>query len=311
MLIFEILNRYFMKNINLGHLLAVCSLAVAVNRLQGQSKEYLQTINWFSANNIEINNPTPPKGFKKFLDCDSHVVYKKVIGDTILFYKFAFSMATKFEEVIKIHKRPYFNTTVFPQMVLETGAVIVTRMVPNIFLIRNDSLYLLDNSERKLFNATKMIDDFQSKAKENIDSLLVALNEFVGDAALQWQDTQELDNLKGTESIWSGEHPDYFKVVFHKKMFLQSNTIVFQRKPIEFEGKKASAEERVDLLREWKQQGKQCYYIRVYGDFGGTIINDLIFASDGTFLDLENCQANKASIFNSIEAFKPPGQKNK
>lgn len=300
-----------MKNINLGYLLALFSLAASVNRLEAQSKEYIETINWFLANNIEINNPTPPKGFKKFLDCDSHVVYKKVTGDTIVFHRFASSMATNLEHVIKIHKRPYFNITVFPQKVLETGAVIITRMAPIIFLIRNDSLYMLEKRERYFFKAMKTIDDLESKVKENLDSLAVAFDEYIEDAALLL-DTEELNNFKGTEGIWSGEHPDYFKVIFHKKMFLQSNTAVFQRKPIEFEGKKSSVEERVYLLKEWKQQGKQCYYIRVfgYGHVGAEIINDLFFASDGTFLDLENCQVNKAFIFDSIEAFKPPGQKN-
>jgi hypothetical protein len=275
--------------------------------VQAQSNRYLQVIHWMDSNHISLNQPAPPAGFQQFRDCDSNVVYKRVSGDTITFYTIKESMPMPFEVLTRVYQRPYFNVIVYPQKIQEDGSVVMARLAPKTLLLRHDSLYLLDYTEKRAFNMIKWFRDMESLYNANTDSLRNDLFGFVQRTTNLQQDTMDMENLKEGTQLWSGDHPPYFKVVFHKYLFQQSGSRVFKRKPIVIEGREGIPEDEVEWIQHWEQGGKQCYLIRVKADRYMDNQNDygeFLFTADGTFLEWENCQVNKKAILTSAQLIK-------
>lgn len=284
-----------MKRINLYYLLITISSTYAISSVHAQSADYFQTTNWLLSNHIFINDPTPPAGFEKIRDCDSNIIYKKIAGDTITFYSLATIMFTSFEDMVKLQKRPYFNATVYPQKIEDDGSVLLARLSAKMFLLRHDSVFLLDNTVSKIASIFQMLDNLENLFAKNIDSLSTDVFGFTGSAAFRAQDAIDLDNLNRARSMNTGIHPPYFKLIYHNNMFQRSNSIILKRRPIVFEGKKAAIEEKVDLIKTWDQKEKKVYLIRFnqdpkLGNFSD--VNDFTFITDGTFLNLENCQVD-------------------
>lgn len=223
---------------------------------------YEKTMNWVQQNNIELNNPKPPAGFIRSFSCDSSAVYKKRIGDTIIFYNWTHTIAETLPEFIEIYKRPEYNITKYPKKVQKNGTIIVVTLRADTFIYRNDSLYLLD--EDRDYFVTQFIENMELLQKKQIDSVTFE------------------NRMKEAKLIDERDYPPKFKLIFHKKLFKKSNSILL-KKDVNFK------EERVELVRKWKQNGKRCYEINLHQDRDGRYI----FNSDMIFLDWENCQIKK------------------
>ncbi|MBE7172203.1 MAG: WG repeat-containing protein [Williamsia sp.] len=283
----------------------------------------MKTANWLATNSIALNDPLPPNGFQKFRDCDSGFIYKKRSGDTIFFYLRKIAEPTKPEKLAQMQKRVYFNRTVYPQKIQEDGSILLTRMEPETFLLRHDSLYLLDNTELENSNLTHLFNQVSNSFTSDPETAAANLFQLAQNNAETYQDSLEMQNFTGPGSTWLARHPPYFKLLFHKDLFTRSRSVVLQRKPFVYtpadipalDGKPrrpvrsgAPSEERVDLVKAWKQNGKDCYLIRFYSHSIRGLnalfaqYRDFIFMADGTFLQRENCQLSEKAVLASLQS---------
>src|SRR3954469_24923001 len=99
-------------NLQLRSFLSLFVLCLFQYFVCGQSTAYHQAISWLKENKIRLNSPTPPDGFHKYIDCDSNVVYKKLTGDTIIFYTGTPTPSPlPFEYFKRFRSEPFFNIT--------------------------------------------------------------------------------------------------------------------------------------------------------------------------------------------------------
>lgn len=279
----------------------ICTAATAAF---GQPEEYLRTMNWLRANNIEVNRPVTPSGYLRFWDCDSNVVYKKKAGDTIIFYTRSFESPASVDFLEQIKSRPYFNVTVYPRKVDKSGLLTVTHLAPLVFLLRSDSLWMADGTEKGLFQTEEMMDSMERYMAASMDSLRADLFGFAMNNAQRWIDAGEMEGLKAVERLWSGSHPSGFKVIFHKKLFVSAGSVLLKRKPISYRGREIIPEDKITLARQWAQGEEQYYLIAAETDRRFTNPNklNLLFTLNGNFPDFENCQLNKEALLASVKS---------
>lgn len=287
-----------MNYFSIRKLLNVLALITCSITVQAQSKEYSEIMNWLADNHIEINNPTPPPGFQKFRDCNSNVVYKQRSGDTITFYTSGETNAVVLEQLAKLQKKPFFNITFYPFKVQE-NTIFISYMKPQSFLLRNDSLYVLDNSVADIFQIEELLTSMETYLAEKVDSLQDDLYGIIEKGAAKWKDSIQAANTSGLKKTINPKYPILYNLVFHKNMFQKSNSIILERQPFAYQGKLITMEERVDLVKEWKQNDRIYYLVRIYGEAGN---RDLVFNTQGEFPEWENCQANKAEVLASIDS---------
>ena len=233
-------------------LLLICFTSTAQNKETDELRAFLKN------NNIELGNPTPLSGYKVFRDCNNGAVYKRVNGDTIIMYNSASSIAENIDRFKITAKSKDFNTLVYPIYFQDNATVVVQHMKKQVFLFRNDTLYLFDSyNEKKSQDQMKLIFAVSSKkiTESEFDSKMKALEMQIYDTA------------------------PAFKMIYFKGIFKNGDTYRFSKK-------QNYLEESVHLDDKWMQNNKECFKINLKTHTNGRYM----FSEDMVFLSYENCQ---------------------
>ena len=212
---------------------------------------------WIAKNNIIFNSPNCPSGFEHFINCNTIHAYRRIIGDTIIIYSRGGSIAEDISALTQSIKVKRFNVFRYPSYSQNNGTIVVQEMRKWTFLLRNDTLYLLDDyDEKKSEEAIKIMDAF-----------------FKG----------KINESEFKKQIEDNEGKDYgfkpmFKMIFFKGIFDNTSRCQFD-KNLNFR------KETVSLVKSWKKNGKQFFEINLDTWTAGIYI----ISEDFDFINTEIC----------------------
>jgi len=223
--------QFFMKIRLLILFLVTANFLYAQNSLKVDS-----AIDFIKEKGIKLNTVTPPTGFKVYYNCDSLLFMKGFFGDTIKIWTSAMDSYQDLEEFKDIIKNGRFGKTQFVKSIDNEGRIYVSSYHQTEFIYRNDSLFEIGNSNPTSSEPlTKLFSDFFS---QKID-----------------KETYEtrLDSLREIEERQAVYTP---KLIFTRKMFQKSKKIKLPKK-FNFQ------QDTIELERQWVENGKTCYLVRI------------------------------------------------
>lgn len=195
------------------------------------------TINFLRERGIKLNAVTPPSGFNIYYNCDSLLFMRGNFGDTIKIWTSNSDFYQSLNQFKDVIKNQNFGITQFVKSIDDEGRIYVSTYHQTEFIYRNDSLFEIGNSNptpsepvTQLFNQyffTRQIDKKTYEAR--------------------------LDSLHEIEQKQAVYIP---KLIFTKKMF-RNKKKVSPSKKLNFEG------DTIELEREWVENGKICYLVRI------------------------------------------------
>lgn len=213
---------------------------------------------WIKENNIVFNSPISPEGFDHFLKCNNVHAYRKNIGDTIIIYSRGDAIAENVETLSKSIKKTEFNVFRYPSYTQNNGTIVVQELRKWTFLFRKDTLYLLDEYD-------------DEKTTELIKTMLAS-----NKGKMPKPDfTKEPKEIKSKDL---GFRPQ-FKMIYYKGIFKKNNEYVFNKN-------QNFREEKVNLIRSWKQNEKQYFEINLVTNTAGRYV----LSDDLTFINTEDCK---------------------
>ena len=213
---------------------------------------------WIEKNNIVFNSPTCPEGFEYFQNCNEIHAYRKIIGDTIIVYSRGGSIAEDIEALNKSIQEERFNIYSYPKEIQNNGTIIIQKMRKWTFLSRNDTLYLLDNYDKR-------------KRIENSKILSAFLTGEISETEFNKQ-------TKDNESKDFGFVPK-FKMIYFKGIFDKKNNY-------KFNVNQNFREEDVTLLKSWNENDKTYYKINLKTWTAGKFV----ISEDFEFINTEICK---------------------
>lgn len=281
-------------------------VAFLFTRANAQSGDSLEAVSWLKAHNIALNDPKAPDGYQRLRDCNADIVYKKVSGDTIIYYYTQSYFARPVGYLEYIQNRPYFNVTVYPKSVQPDGTVVMIETAFHAFLLRNDSLYALDKTgstgnsilKRLLDNAESMKKQMDDSGRNFLEAMLYE--------RMQYEDTAAIRNFRGMESLFSGNLTPGFQLIYYKDMFKDRTSCMLKKDRARYETDTATGL-TITMEKKLKQDGRDCYLVSIQDrDWNSTLDlpNELLLSDDGRLLDLENCRLNKKELLASLQSVK-------
>ncbi len=237
---------------------------LAANVLYAQhTLQYDSTISFIKSRGIKINSADPPPGFTVYYNCDSLLFMKGIFGDTIKVWTPAMDWYQDLEEFKNILKDEGFGSTEFVKSIDPDGRIYVSSYHETVFIYRHDSLFEMVNSNPAPSGpVTVLFSDFfnQKIDKQTYES--------------------RLDSLQQTEKKQAVYTP---KLIFAKKMF-QQNRKQKLPKHLNF------MEDTIALEKQWVQQGKTCYLVRISNtEEGQETSYAFAFNQDMRFVFWESC----------------------
>lgn len=211
-------------------------IMVVCQNLSSQTRDYMQTKEWLDQHNIELNQPKGIEGFDHFVDCDSNHSFRKIVGDTIILYSKGGSAPKSLSEFKELILHQSYNVTRYPSLIQKNGTILMTNLDKLVFIWRNDTLYLWDDT-----NYEKQ-EDFMVLQKR--------------------YSTQEINFTEFKTRVEDLEHKEYnnysprFKVIYFKGIFINNVTYTFSQ---ELNFKK----ETVKLINAGEVIDQQIYVIKL------------------------------------------------
>lgn len=236
-------------------------LAIVLISCSNSSKESIKKeIDHCEKIDIELNNPTPPDGYRRYFDCDSNAVYKFIHEDTIRIYSWAGSFAVDEKEMSSLQLEDDFNMFRYPKLKQKNGTYLMVVLELTEFLFRNDTLYLLDT-----------YNDVQVEKMLEINSQMM---------------NGEISKIEYENKISEVSKQDFgfipmYKAIYYVGIFDKESFIVLPNQ-INHRG------ESVTLVSKWKKNGKDYYEIVLHSE--RTSDQLFIFNEDMSYLDLEGCK---------------------
>ena len=210
---------------------------MTANVLYAQNSVKLDSaINFIKGQGIKLNTVTPPAGFKVYYNCDSLLFMKGIFRDTIKIWTPAMDWYQDLEEFKDVIKNESFGMTQFVKSIDDDGRIYVSSYHQTEFIYRNDSLFEIGNSNPTSSEPlTKLFSDYlgQKIDKETYES--------------------RLDSLHKIEEKQAGYTP---KLIFSKKMFQKAKKVKLTKK-LNYQ------EDTIELEKQWIQNGKTCYLVRI------------------------------------------------
>jgi len=204
--------------------------------LSQDSVAYTATRNFFNAGNIALNILTPPNGYATYYNCDSMLFVRGNFADTIKIWTPGIEWAHTLEQFKEVTNKPEYGKTVFPKSILSDGRVLVANYMETIFVFRNDSLY--------------QIEDTVSKPNEYYSMMVDHVMGQIDDATF----TRKRDSI---DLLYKDRHVYLPKLIFAKNMFRRGKNKVKLSHKFNYE------QDEIDLEREWEEDGKKCYLVRI------------------------------------------------
>ncbi|MDR2271906.1 MAG: hypothetical protein LBF27_13460 [Sphingobacterium sp.] len=216
-----------------------------------------ETAAWLAANKISFDNPQCPEGFEYFQNCPEKHAYRMIKGDTIIIYSSGGGMQYNLRRLKEAFAQKDFNIFEYPIYNQGDGNVYVQFMRKRTFLLRNDSLYLYDDYDKK--KEAAIMKYLNSNPREKFS-----------DAEIQTE-------LKKIEAQDYGYTPQ-FKLIYFKGIFNNGSTYQFSKS-------QNFREESVSLKSEWTDGHKRYYKINLKTYTAGTFI----IADDFSFINTDKC----------------------
>jgi hypothetical protein len=192
-----------------------------------QSNEQKKTQKWIDKMEIQLNNPITPEGYIRQSDCKEQPIYRKEISDTIILYTWGGSIAEDLKTFKETTIEEGFNVYRYPSKVQSNGTVVVTRMSKDVFVWRNDSLYLLDSYNETASEAFIQIMKDHSAKK-------ITTEEY----------KQKMENFDDNNYLYTPK----FKVIYFNGIFENSESYKFAQN-------QNFREEAVILKSKWTSNG--------------------------------------------------------
>ncbi|RYM35736.1 hypothetical protein ERX46_01710 [Brumimicrobium glaciale] len=215
----------------------ILTLVIILNSIFiiAQNKNQLELENWIKSNGIEFNKTTREIGFEPFTDCKNRPAYRKVIGDTIIVRSWGGSVAENLETFKKTALAPDFYIKKYATKVQKNATVVVSFLVDDIFIWRNDTLYLFDTSNLE-------------KSRESITLM-----------EKKWR--KEINEGKYEKELKKLERKEYgfvpkFKAIYYSGIFEDKNGYRF----LEHENFR---EELVLLIKRGNENGKEVIHFQL------------------------------------------------
>ena len=222
-----------------SHLLAVF-LFITIASLAQDSVGYVTTSSYFKSNNIRLNALNPPKGFITYYNCDSMLFLRGNFGDTIKIWTPGVEWGHSLEQFKDVMNEPHYGKTLFPKSILPDGRILVANYMETTFLLRNDSLF--------------QIEDTVSKPKEYYSMMVDHVLGRIDDSTF----TRKRDSI---DLLYKDRHAYVPKLIFAKNMF-QSG-----KKKVKLSPKFNYEQDEIELERQWSENGKRCYLVRINNRF--------------------------------------------
>lgn len=217
--------------------LVTASVLYAQNSLKHDS-----AIRFLEDQRIKLNSVTPPAGFTVYYNCDSLLFMKGVFGDTIKIWTTVTDWYQDLKEFKDIIKNESFGKTQFVKDVDHDGRFYVSTYHQTEFIYRNDSLFEIGNSNPA--PSGPIMELFSDYFSEKIDKKVYK---------------RRLDSLHQIGEKLAVYTP---KLIFAKNMFQQTNKLKLP-KEVNFQ------EDTIELERQWSQNGKTCYLVRIKNKLDG------------------------------------------
>lgn len=221
-------------------LIAISSLLISVSASSQGDSNFISSWNYFKANKLALNVIEPPKGFNLFYNCDSMLFVRGDFSDTIKIWTPGVEWAHTLVQFKEVMSKPEYGKTVFAKSIMSDGRILVVNSMETVFIFRNDSLY--------------QIEDTVSKPKEYYSMLV--------DHMLGRMDETTYKHRKDSiDVLYRDRHAYIPKLIFSKNMFGQG------KKKGRLSAKVNYEKDEIELEREWVENGKKCYLVRINNRF--------------------------------------------
>jgi len=209
--------------------------------LSQEKSGLISTWNYFKTNGIVLNSLEPPAGYVISYNCDSMLFVRGDFSDTIKIWTPGGEWAYTLGQFGELTVRPEYGKTVFAKSIFPDGRILVASYMETVFIFRNDSLY--------------EIEDTVSKPSEyfalTVDHVLGKVNETTF--------KQKKDSI---ELLYKDRHAYLPKLIFARDMFHDGKKKVRLSRKVNYE------QDEIVLEREWVENNKRCYVIRINNRFG-------------------------------------------
>ncbi len=188
-------------------------------------------------------------------------------SDTIKIWTPGLEWVHTLEQFKELMTSPQYGKTFFPKSILSDGRVMVDTYLETQFIFRNDSLFELDDT------VSKPPEYFQLVVKQ-VQGLI--------DVATYKKRRDSID------SIYKDKHAYIAKLIFAKEMFKSG------RRKVKLTSKVNYARDEIQLERQWYEDGKKCYLIRINNvEDGDTISYAYAIDEDLKFVWWQGCKSQR------------------
>jgi len=221
-------------------LIIIISFLISGSAFSQDDSDFILSWNYFKANKLAVNAIEPPKGFNIFYNCDSMLFVRGDFSDTIKIWTPGSEWAHTLDQFKKVVNKPGYGKTFFAKSIMSDGRILVANYMETVFIFRNDSLY--------------QIEDTVSKPKEYysmlVDHMLGRMNE-----------TTYRHKRDSIDVLYRDRHAYISKLIFTKNMFRDGE------KNVKLSSKANYEKDEIKLERQWVENGKKCYLIRINNRF--------------------------------------------
>jgi hypothetical protein len=220
--------------------IAIIYLLISRSALSQNDSTYISSWDYFQSNKLALNVIEPPKGFNLFYNCDSMLFVRGDFSDTIKIWTPGIEWAHTLGQFKEVIRKPEYGKTVFAKSIMSDGRILVVNCMETVFIFRNDSLY--------------QIEDTVSKPKEYYSLLVDHISGRMDETTYRYRK----DSI---DVLYRDRHAYVPKLIFAKSMFGQRKRKVRLSSKVNYE------KDEIELEREWVENDKKCYQIRINNQF--------------------------------------------
>lgn len=217
-------------------IITIISLVISSNILSQDSSSIISSRKFLKENKISLNTLEVPKGYVVSYNCDSMLFVRGDYSDTIKIWTPGVEWAHTLEQFSDVIKKPDFGKTVFAKSILSDGRILVASYMETNFIFRNDSLFQVEDTVSKPQEYfTIMVDHMLGKIDEGTFK-------------------RKKDSI---DILYKDRHAYVPKLIFSKNMFLLGKKKVKLSRKVNYE------QDEIELEREWEEDQKKCYVVRI------------------------------------------------
>ena len=222
-------------------LIVIIFLLISGCAFSQDDSDYISSRNYFRVNKLKLNKVDPPTGYNLYYNCDSVLFVRGDFSDTIKIWTPGIEWVHTLAQFKEIIIKPEYGKTVFAKSIMEDGSILVVNNWETIFVFRNDSLYEVADTVSKPEEYFSMM----------VDHMLGKIDETV------YRNKKDSIDL-----LYNDRHAYVSKLIFSRNMFKRGTNKVRLPSKVNY------LENEIELEREWVENGKKCYLIRIFNRAG-------------------------------------------